>query len=672
MVTKLLIANRGEIACRIQRTARRLGVSTVAVYSEADRDALHVRTADEAVAIGPPAPERSYLNIEALLEAARTAGADAVHPGYGFLSENAEFAARCRSAGLVFVGPPAGAIATMGSKSAAKQAMLDAGVPVLPGYHGTDQSYETLAREAEAIGFPVLLKAVAGGGGKGMRIVESSGELREALATASREARASFGDASMLVEKYLTAPRHIEVQVFFDAHGNGVYLFERDCSLQRRHQKVIEEAPAPGLSLELRDALGLAAVRAGAAVDYQGAGTVEFLLDGDGAFYFMEMNTRLQVEHPVTELVTGTDLVEWQLRVAAGEALPVTQAELALNGHAIEARLYAEDADGGFLPQSGRLSELRLPISDNGVRVDTGVEAGDEISIYYDPMIAKIIAWGETRAIAIERLAGALADTHAHGVTTNERLLYALVTHPAFRRAALDTGFIAEHAADLFAQPPAAAEWLRLGAMAVVLLEQRDASAAAGDDRWSPWLAADGFRVNQPSLRHIALRIGDHTATVAMGIRAEPDGRLRFELDTGGVPVIARARLDADSLDVETAGCRKRYLLVRRGDGVRLSETAGAADIACDAPTVDSLAMPERAAAAYAPMSGSIIAVNVAAGDTVAAGETLLVVEAMKMEHPLKAAHAVTIAAVHCKVGQQVTGEQLLLEFAVDGAPDAA
>ena len=671
MLTKLLIANRGEIACRIQRTARRLGIGTVAVYSQADRDALHVRLADEALAIGPPPPQESYLNIEAVLAAAQRAGADAVHPGYGFLSENAEFAARCRSAGLVFVGPPAGAIATMGSKSAAKQAMLDAGVPVLPGYHGRDQSVETLAQEAAAVGYPVLLKAVAGGGGKGMRIVETAAELAEALAAASREARASFGDATMLVEKYLSSPRHIEVQVFFDQHGNGVYLFERDCSLQRRHQKVVEEAPAPGLSPELRAALGTAAVRAGAAVDYEGAGTVEFLLDDDGSFYFMEMNTRLQVEHPVTECVTGTDLVEWQLKVAMGERLPMAQAELALRGHAIEARLYAEDADAGFLPQSGRLTELRLPVGADGVRVDTGVESGDEISIYYDPMIAKVIAWAESRNAAITRLASALGDIHTAGVTTNDRLLYALVVHPAFRNAELHTGFIARHADALFAQTNAAADrWFYLGAMARALLEHADTRATSGGDAWSPWLAADGFRVNQQGLCTESLRVGERTATIVMAIAAQTDGRWRFDLERGNGRQVAFARLDGEQLDVETGGVRSLIQLARRPNGVRLYATDGAADVVFNEPTVESLAGPERVAAALAPMSGTVIAIHVAAGDSVAAGDTLLVVEAMKMEHPLKAAHPTQIAAIHCAVGDQVAGEQVLVEYATDAATD--
>ena len=667
MIKKLLIANRGEIACRIHRTAARLGIATVAVYSEADANALHVRVADEAVAIGPPTPAESYLDIEKLLAAAKATGADAVHPGYGFLSENAEFAARCRAAELVFVGPPAGAIATMGSKAAAKQAMLEAGVPVLPGYHGDSPTAAVLAKEAAAIGYPVLLKAIAGGGGKGMRIVHEAAEFAAGFDAATREAKASFGDADMLVEKYLPAPRHIEVQVFFDSHGNGVYLFERDCSLQRRHQKVIEEAPAPDLSPALREALGKAAVRAGAAVNYQGAGTVEFLLDTDESFYFMEMNTRLQVEHPVTELVTGTDLVEWQLRVAAGERLPATQAELGLHGHAIEARFYAEDADNGFLPQSGRLAALQLPASGDGIRVDTGVQAGDTISIYYDPMIAKIIAWGETRSDAIARLADALTDIDVRGVITNERLLYALLRHPAFAAAELDTGFIERHADELFVETTATAQhWLRLGAVAHVLLAESESRARSVGDRYSPWLVADGFRINRRSERQLSLSVGAASETLTFALSHVGAGRVRIDFHNDGDADSLFAALRGDTLDVESRGQRYEVKVVRRDGGLRLYDRTGAADVRVDEPNIESLAAPARADAAYAPMSGTVITIDVTPGDVVTQGQTLLVVEAMKMEHPLKAGHDTRIGAVHCAVGDQVSGDQLLVEFVAD------
>jgi 3-methylcrotonyl-CoA carboxylase alpha subunit len=425
---KILIANRGEIACRVIRTARRLGVATVAVYSDADRDALHVSMADEAVHIGPPPPRDSYLRGEKIIEACKTTGAQAVHPGYGFLSENAGFARLCVESGIEFIGPPAAAIEAMGSKSAAKSIMGEAGVPLVPGYHEADQSSDRLARAADEIGYPVLLKAVAGGGGKGMRLVREAGEFEGALAAARREAAAGFGNDDMLVEKYLTRPRHVEFQVFRDRHGESVYLFERDCSVQRRHQKVIEEAPAPGMTEELRQRMGEAAVSAARAIDYEGAGTVEFLLDGDGSFYFMEMNTRLQVEHPVTEMITGQDLVEWQIRVAAGESLPLKQDQLQIRGHAFEARIYAEDPDHDFLPATGVLSYLQPPRESQHVRVDTGVLQGDEVSVWYDPMIAKLVVWDENRERALGRLARALSAYRISGLCSNISFLYNLAT----------------------------------------------------------------------------------------------------------------------------------------------------------------------------------------------------------------------------------------------------
>ncbi|NDP43365.1 MAG: acetyl-CoA carboxylase biotin carboxylase subunit, partial [Aromatoleum sp.] len=456
MFEKILIANRGEIACRVARTARRMGLRTVAVYSDADAGALHVAACDEAYRLGPPPPRESYLLGDTIIEIARRAGAQAIHPGYGFLSENAQFAAACASAGIAFIGPPPAAIAAMGSKSAAKNIMGAAHVPLVPGYHGDDQDPKLLAREAAKIGFPVLIKATAGGGGKGMKVVERAQDFAAALASAQREAKAGFGDDRVLIEKYLTAPRHIEIQVFADMHGSAVYLFERDCSVQRRHQKVLEEAPAPAMKPEHRRAMGEAAVAAAKAIGYVGAGTVEFIaadtFASDGAFYFMEMNTRLQVEHPVTEMITGLDLVEWQLRVAAGEPLPLRQQDLAIRGHAIEARIYAEDPDRGFLPSIGRLAHLRAPATTRSLRVDTGVRAGDEITPYYDPMIAKLIAHGEDRAAALRRLAEALAEYEIVGVATNVAFLQRVVAHHAFASGDVDTGLIARHHDALF--PP--------------------------------------------------------------------------------------------------------------------------------------------------------------------------------------------------------------------------
>ncbi len=665
MIRKLLIANRGEIACRIQKTARRLGVATVAVYSDADRNALHVRLADEACYIGESPPSASYLDVERVLAAAKEAGADAIHPGYGFLSENADFAERCRAAGLTFVGPPAAAIATMGSKSAAKQAMATAGVPLLPGYHGSEQDVATLQREAASVGYPVLLKAVAGGGGKGMRVVSSDGEFSDALDAAKREAVASFGNDAMLVEKYLQAPRHIEVQVFFDGAGNGVYLFERDCSLQRRHQKVIEEAPAPGLTTEQRTALGEAAVKAGAAVDYEGAGTVEFLLDVDGSFYFMEMNTRLQVEHPVTELITGCDLVEWQLQVASGESLPVRQDELAIDGHALEARLYAEDVDAGFLPQSGRLDNLRLPRSIAGVRVDTGVETGDEISIFYDPMIAKVIAWGSDRTQAIERLRVALADIRVAGVTTNERMLYALISHPAFRAAELSTGFIDDHANVLAPSTVAAASpWLVAGAVARFFLTRQSTRRLETAAAISPWRLQDGFRVNRPDIRREVLTVAGHDYTVSLTVAPLAEDRFRFVVDAGDKSHVAVAGYDGDGvIDIETAGRREQIQCLTRAEGCRLFAADGAMDIGFADLSVDALTSADVTQATRAPMTGTVVAINVKPGEHVDVGQTLLVVEAMKMEHPLKAAASGVVSAIYCEEGATVQGDQELLAF---------
>ena len=450
MFDKILIANRGEIACRVIRTCRRLGIRTVAVFSDADRHARHVRMADEAIHIGAAPASESYLLADRILAAAKQTGAQAVHPGYGFLSENAGFAEACAAAGIVFIGPPESAIQAMGSKSAAKALMEKAGVPLTPGYHGKEQAPEFLREQADAIGYPVLIKAVSGGGGKGMRLVEQSEDFEAALASCQREATASFGDPVVLVEKYVTQPRHIEIQVFGDSHGNVVHLFERDCSVQRRHQKVLEEAPAPGMTAERRAAMGKAATDAAKAVGYVGAGTVEFIAHQDGAFYFMEMNTRLQVEHPVTEMITGVDLVEWQLRVAVGQPLPLAQDQLSIHGHALEARIYAEDADKGFLPSTGPLIFLATPEPSAHVRIDSGVEQGDQISPYYDPMIAKLIVWDEDRPRALQRMQQALGEFRIVGVTANTAFLKRLVATDSFSNATLDTGLIERESAALF------------------------------------------------------------------------------------------------------------------------------------------------------------------------------------------------------------------------------
>ncbi len=621
MFRKLLIANRGEIACRIIRTARRMGIATVAVYSDADANALHVAMADEAVRIGPPPPRESYLRGDAILAAARQTGAEAIHPGYGFLSENADFAEACAAAGIVFVGPPPAAIRAMGGKSQAKALMAEAGVPLVPGYHGEAQDFDTLQNAAAEIGFPLLVKASAGGGGKGMRIVTEPANLWDGITAAKREAASAFGDDRVLIERYLTRPRHIEIQVFADSHGNTFSLFERDCSLQRRHQKVMEEAPAPGLSPAQRAEMGAAAVAAARAVGYVGAGTVEFISEG-GSFHFMEMNTRLQVEHPVTEAITGLDLVEWQLRVAAGEHLPWTQESLAIQGHAIEARLYAEDPTRDFLPSVGILTHLRLP---DHVRVDAGVRAGDRISPDYDPMIAKIIAHGPDRETALRRLAAALAATEVAGVQTNLSLLHRLAEHPAFRTGGVDTGFIAREAATLLAVP--ALPDVAIAAAALAVLDER--SAAAGHD---PWSAGDGFRLNAASERRVVLR----AEARVIAVTDSGDGLLHWD-GTGHPPGAARrlpVRITAEQVQVFVKA--ESFAFQR----------------------IDPLAPPDTAAAAggriVSPIPGRVVAVLVAAGDAVAAGQKLIVLEAMKMELSLTAPAAGIVADLRCAVGERV------------------
>ncbi len=512
MFQKILIANRGEIACRVIKTARRLGIATVAVYSEADADARHVRLADEAVLIGPAAPRESYLVIDKMIAAAQQTGARAIHPGSGFLSENPDFAEACAANGIVFIGPPAGAIRAMGSKSTAKALMARAGIPLTPGYHGDNQEPAFLREQANQIGYPVLIKASAGGGGKGMRVVERAEDFETALASCQREASSAFGDARVLVEKYLTQPRHIEIQVFGDAHGNTMHLFERDCSVQRRHQKVLEEAPAPGMTSERRAAMGKAAVAAAKAVGYIGAGTVEFIVSPESVFYFMEMNTRLQIEHPITEMITGLDLVEWQLRVACGEPLPLTQEQLQIHGHALEARIYAEDPAKGFLPSTGKLAHLAPPEENLHVRVDTGVEEGDEIGPFYDPMIAKLIVWDTSREQALARMLQALARYRIVGVANNVDFLSRLVASPAFTRADLDTGLIERERDFLFVTgSPIPREVFLVAALATLLREEARASSEASShsDPLSPWHWRDGWRLNsRAERRHPAGRSG--------------------------------------------------------------------------------------------------------------------------------------------------------------------
>jgi 3-methylcrotonyl-CoA carboxylase alpha subunit len=671
MFRKLLIANRGEIACRVIATAKRLGVATVAVYSDADAHALHVSLADEAWPIGPAPARQSYLSIESVLGAARRSGADAIHPGYGFLSENAEFAEACAAAGIAFVGPPPAAIRAMGSKAAAKVLMEQTGVPLVPGYHGEAQDSATLADAAVRVGYPVLVKASAGGGGKGMRIVERAAELEDAIGGAKREAASSFGDDRVLIERYLTQPRHIEIQVFADMHGHVVSLFERDCSIQRRHQKVVEEAPAPGMDPVRRWTMGEAACAAARAVGYVGAGTVEFIAEED-AFYFMEMNTRLQVEHPVTEMITGLDLVEWQLRVAAGEPLP--DAPGAPRGHAIEVRVYAEDPARDFLPSIGTLVHLRQPREGAHVRVDTGVRQGDAITPNYDPMVAKLIVWGEDRAAAVQRLAGALAEYEVVGVQTNLGLLRAIAASPAFAAADLDTGFIARHADALMAAPlPEAADravWV--AAAMAVLADQRAgeaARAAASGDPWSPWGLADAWRMNGEGYQDLVLRRGDETVT----LRAYPqaDGVFRLDLPAGSVH--AEAAEDAAGMALRVDGVLHKLRVVRRGGEPRDAHHGDELVVILAGRNhvlhrLDPLAPPRQESAGddrvAAPIPARVSRVLVKPGDVVKKGAPLLVLEAMKMELTLSAPAAGTVEAVHPAVDDMVEEGTELVTFA--------
>ena len=639
-IDTLLVANRGEIACRVMRTAKAMGIRTVAVHSAIDATARHVREADLAVNLGGAKPAESYLLIDKLIDAARASGAQAIHPGYGFLSENAGFARAIEVAGLIFLGPPASAIDAMGSKSAAKALMEAAGVPLVPGYHGEAQDIDTFRQAAERIGYPVLLKAAAGGGGKGMKVVERESELAEALASAQREAQSSFGDSRMLVEKYVLKPRHVEIQVFADRHGHCLYLNERDCSIQRRHQKVVEEAPAPGLSPELRRAMGEAAVKAAQAIGYVGAGTVEFLLDERGDFFFMEMNTRLQVEHPVTELITGLDLVAWQIRVARGEALPITQEQVPLNGHAIEVRLYAEDPDHDFLPATGTLQLYREAAAGPGRRTDSGVAQGDVVSPFYDPMLGKVIAWGENREEARLRLLAMLDETLVGGVKTNLAFLRRVLAHPAFAAAELDTGFIPRHEAQLLPPPNELPEaFWQLAADAWV---QSEAPLERDDDPHSPWATRSGWR--------------------AGGV-TEIELHLSSQGESRKVRANNRACLQGEELLAEIDGTRQRLRAIRRGETLYLQWRGELHAITRFDPIAAVEASHAQHGGLSAPMNGSIVRVLVEPGQTVEAGAALVVLEAMKMEHSIRAPQAGTVKALYCREGEMVSEGAVLVEL---------
>jgi 3-methylcrotonyl-CoA carboxylase alpha subunit len=645
----LLIANRGEIACRVIRTARAMGLRTVAVYSEADRDAMHVALADEAVLLGPARARDSYLNVERLIEAARKTGAEAIHPGYGFLSENAEFARACFDAGLVFVGPTAGMMTAMGSKSGSKALMEKAGVPLVPGYHGEAQDDATLAKAADKVGFPILVKASAGGGGRGMRIVRSADELAPAIVSAKREAKAAFGDDRMLIEKYVDNPRHIEVQVIGDSHGNLVSLFERECTLQRRHQKVIEEAPSPTLNPAQREAVCAAARKAAGAVNYVGAGTIEFVSDGKDVF-FIEMNTRLQVEHPVTELITGIDLVEWQLRVAFGEALPLKQDEIRFNGHAVEARVYAENPTKNFMPSVGKLSTWRMAAEIGGLRIDAGYREGDTVSPYYDAMLAKMIAWAPTRDVAIERLNRGLEESDVRGIVTNIPFLSALITHPKVRANAIDTGFIERELAVLTQASPAPGELELCAAVAAVINDERQAAQGDANSPWQTfgWMPVGrrqrnfafraGHGVSHGPEQKITLNYGSGPSTLVIGGRelafaiAPRDGG--FDLTLDGVKTSVAAVIDGHELYLRTRNGRFDLHLVDPFGG-ETEEQAGADKIA-------------------APLPGTVVAVLAEVGAKLEKGAPILTLEVMKMEQTLRAPYAGVLKSVKCKVGDIV------------------
>ena len=679
MFNKLLIANRGEIACRIIHTTKRLSVRSVAVYSEADVNARHVSLADEAIAIGPAPARDSYLAAEKLLEAAKRAGAEAIHPGYGFLSENAGFAEACVTEGFIFIGPSPRAIEMMGSKSAAKNIMQQAGIPLVPGYHGDNQDEAFLLNEAEKIGFPVMLKASSGGGGRGMRVVNRAGDFSAALRSAKREAHAAFNDDRMLLEKYLEKPRHIEIQIFCDHHGNAVHLFERDCSVQRRHQKVLEEAPAPGMTHETRTTMGDTAITAARAIDYAGAGTVEFIVDTDGRYYFMEMNTRLQVEHPVTELITGQDLVEWQLRVAAGERLPATQEQLAVNGHALEARIYAEDPDNHFLPGTGRLDHLRFPESTAHVRVDTGVRQGDSIPVHYDPLIAKLIVWDKDRSNCLRRMLGALRRTQVAGVITNIDFLGSVISHQAFQEADFDTGFIELYQGDLFPdKEPVSPDILSLVALYQVLRRTSLAGqyAAASGDPTSPWWETDSWRLNLVDEEYFRFHDGvrEHEVGVTAAVRCYINGLGTstgnnkpgqsgndYVIRTGGRIFRAFGKLEPDSglaaiLDnTQRRACvvedNEHLIIFDSGHTYRLKQVTGTSHSSEE----------ETSGNLISPMPGRVIEVMATEGQQVKKGDALLVLEAMKIEHIIAAPHDGTVQSLHYRADDMVReGVELL------------
>ncbi|XP_039615192.1 methylcrotonoyl-CoA carboxylase subunit alpha, mitochondrial [Polypterus senegalus] len=666
-IEKVLIANRGEIACRVMRTAKKMGVRSVAVYSEADKHSMHVAMADEAYHIGPAASQQSYLSMEKIMEIAKKSIAQAIHPGYGFLSENTEFAELCKQEGIIFIGPPSSAIRDMGIKSTSKHIMAAAGVPIIEGYHGDDQSDQKLKEEAKRIGYPVMIKAVRGGGGKGMRIARTEADFLDQLESARREARKSFNDDAMLVEKFVENPRHVEVQVFGDQHGNAVYLFERDCSVQRRHQKIIEEAPGPGIKPEVRRRLGEAAVKAAKAVKYVGAGTVEFIMDADHNFYFMEMNTRLQVEHPVTEMITGTDLVEWQLRIAAGEKLPLSQEEISLNGHSFEARIYAEDPSNDFLPGAGPLLHLSTPEPNDFIRIETGVREGDEVSVHYDPMIAKLVVWGEDRSAALQKLRYCLRQYNIVGLSTNIDFLLSLSGHPEFEAGKVDTSFIARHHSQLF--PPSrkvSKEGLCQAALGLLLQEKALTKEFKlhSNDPYSPFASSTGSRMNILHTRTLVFQDGEDKVEVYIAYNRDDTYSVKIEGELFHVSGSLIYKDGSSFLNCSVNGVTSTSKLVILNNTVHLFSMECHEQVTIPVPKfLAGVSSTGSQGGAVAPMTGTIEKVFVKEGDEVKVGDPLMVMIAMKMEHTIRAPKAGVIKKVFFKEGSQASRHAALIEL---------
>lgn len=660
MFNKILIANRGEIACRVMRSAQAKGIQCVAIYSDADQNALHTEMADEAYRIGPAPSKDSYLQADKIIDIAKQSGAQAIHPGYGFLAENADFAKFCEKNNIVFIGPSAAAIDAMGSKSAAKALMIKAKVPVTPGYHGDDQSLETMQKQADDMGYPILLKASAGGGGKGMKLVENSKDFAKNYDAAKREAKSSFNDEHVLIEKYITEPRHIEVQVFCDSHGNGVYLFERDCSIQRRHQKVIEEAPAPGLADSLRKKMGETAVKAALAIDYCGAGTIEFLLDSDHNFYFMEMNTRLQVEHPVTEMITGLDLVDWQLHVANGEALALQQKDLTINGHAIEVRVYAEDPNNNFLPSIGQINYYHTPSTNSTVRIDSGIRQGDEISMYYDPMIAKLIVHAANRDLAIKAMQQALSDYHVAGVTTNIDFLQAVCATADYQQAKLTTHFIDQHPALIAPQTITLQDFAC--ACAYLLSQQQLQQYINTEDQYSPWQDHDAWQIAATKQQLLRFQRDDEIFIVQVEHQAD-----HYLLTFSDASQLTLAIVDLHQQHFQLLIDGKQFAadIIALDDEIHIYAQTQHKVITRYSRQKHYASDESAGGHLTAPMPGTVVAIMTEKGKTVAAGDSLVVIEAMKMEHTIHAPTEGIIKELHYHVGDQVDEGAELLDFEV-------